>query len=101
GELGAPDIETAPAFSERVIGALEEIVRREGEGRQVAIVTSNGVIGRLLLHVTEERDAERHGPTQRLMNSSRSLVSVDSGKLAVVAKNLVDHLPNADLHTFI
>jgi hypothetical protein len=35
------------------------------------------------------------------MNSSRSLVSVDSGKLAVVAKNLVDHLPNADLHTFI
>ena len=46
GEVQGPDVEPAPAFEARVAAAIGEIARREGSGREVAVVTSNGVIER-------------------------------------------------------
>src|SRR5262245_7939084 len=45
GEVVAAELEAPDAFSARVLGALDRIARSEALGRQVAVVTSNGVIG--------------------------------------------------------
>src|SRR5687768_12983875 len=42
------ELESAQAFAARVLAALERIRVAEGIGREVAVVTSNGVIGQLL-----------------------------------------------------
>lgn len=47
-EVRGEDLETAAAFVARVEDAKAEIARREGAGRHVAVITSNGVIGELL-----------------------------------------------------
>lgn len=103
GELARPGLETAQEFSDRVLGGLEQILAREGEheGRQVAVVTSNGVIGRLVAHASKAADALRLGPGRRYWNSSRTLLALRNGELGVGPSNLVDHLADAALHTFI
>lgn len=48
-EIRSGDLESAAAFTARVVATADEIARREGPGRHVAVVTSNGVIGELLV----------------------------------------------------
>lgn len=99
GELGGPGIETASEFAARVVGALDAILAREGEGRAVAVVTSNGVIGYLVAHAAGETRANRIRPM--FWNSSRTELSFRAGRLAVERANLVDHLRDGNLHTLI
>lgn len=102
GELTLAGVESARDFGVRVLGAFAEIVRRDGQGRRtVGIVTSNGVIGWLLSHLDRNPDPDHHGPLQRLWNTSVSRVIVESEQLRVLERNLVEHLPGPELHTFI
>lgn len=101
GVMARPDIETAPQFGARVVAALEHILRVEGESRHVAVVTSNGVIGRLVEHINGVADADRTGPAQRYRNSSRTCVLFRDGCLRVEVADDVGHLADAQLHTFL
>lgn len=101
GEMSPPEIETAAAFGERVVAGLGEILAREGEGREVAVVTSNGVIGRMVAHVVGAAEPDRAGPSQRYLNSSRTRVRAAAGGLRLEAANVVDHLADLTLHTFL
>jgi len=91
GELAAPELETAAAFEARVLGALETIRAREGLGREVAVITSSGVISCMLEHVGLQRG---NGPDRRLLlyNSSVSVLEIDATGIGVRGYNLVEHL---------
>jgi broad specificity phosphatase PhoE len=89
-EIAAAELETAAAFEARVFAALERIRAREGLGRDVAVVTSNGVIGQLLQRggLTYSVDGAR----MRLYNTSISLLELDAASVSMRAHNLTEHL---------
>lgn len=90
GEVRAEGLESPESFEARVSSALAEIARREGRGRAVAVVTSNGVIGELLdkAGLQPGNGAVRH----RLHNSSVSLLELRPDGIAVLARDLTEHL---------
>jgi len=99
GEVVADDLETPAAFFGRVDDALAQITEREGEGREVAVITSNGVVGHLL-----DRAGQSLAPgtsRHRLYNSSVSLIELRGGALSVRAHNLVEHLQDEALLTVL
>jgi broad specificity phosphatase PhoE len=89
-EIRADDLETATAFAARVAAALTEIARREGPARQVAVVTSNGVIGELVgAHLELERNA--HGRL-RFHNTSVSVLELHGDGSKLHEHNRTSHL---------
>ncbi len=90
GEISSPELEPPAAFAGRVEQALVEIVEREGPGREIAVVSSNGVIGHLLERAGQAppAGATRH----RLYNSSVSLLELSAGRSVVHAYNQVEHI---------
>lgn len=99
GEIVDDALESPSAFFARVDSALDEIAQREGEGRAVAVVTSNGVIGHLL-----ERAGERPEPGRtrhRVYNTSVSLLDLRAGGLSVRAHNLVEHIRDPQYLTML
>lgn len=91
GEVAGDDLESPIAFNARVLAALEQIARREELGREVAVVTSNGVIGVLLQHagLAPERGYERH----RVYNSSVSVIELDVDRRGIArSSNSTEHL---------
>jgi broad specificity phosphatase PhoE len=90
GEVRAPDLEAPESFEARVSAVLEEMARREGHGRKVAVVTSNGVIGELLdkAGLRPGNGAVRH----RLHNSSVSLLELRPDGVVPLARDLTEHL---------
>jgi broad specificity phosphatase PhoE len=101
GELSGSGIETAAEFGSRVRAALAEILAQQGSGREVAVITSNGVIGWLIAHAQGDAQPDRSGPGRRLHNSSITRLRVVDAGLRVTALNLVEHLADPTLHTFI
>jgi broad specificity phosphatase PhoE len=99
GEIVAEEIEPAHVFDARVEAALELIKAREGRGREVAVVTSNGVIGLLLQHagLAPAAGEARH----RLYNSSVSLLEIDAAGVSGRAYNRIDHLKDPKHLTLI
>jgi broad specificity phosphatase PhoE len=87
-------------FNARVLEALDQIAQREAFGREVAVVTSNGVIGVLLQNagLTPDTGSTRH----RLYNSSVSLLELSSERRGVArASNSTEHLSDPDHLTLI
>jgi broad specificity phosphatase PhoE len=100
GEVAAQELESATVFNARVLDALDQIAKREAVGREVAVVTSNGVIGVLLQHVGLEpaNGSARH----RLYNSSVSLLELDVERRAVArCSNSTEHLSDPEHLTLI
>ena len=100
GEVVADDLESPDAFQARVLEALEHIAQRQERGRQVAVVTSNGVIGLLLQHagLAPAHGALRH----RLYNSSVSLIELDVDRRGVAhSSNATEHLTDPEHLTLI
>jgi broad specificity phosphatase PhoE len=100
GEVVADELESAAAFNARVLDALGQIAQREALGRQVAVVTSNGVIGVLLQHsgLDPAGGATRH----RLYNSSVSLIELDVDRRGVSrGHNSTEHLSDPEHLTLI
>jgi len=99
GEI--PDIETSDAFEARVEATLQAMLAREGDGCDVLVVTSNGVIGSIL---------QRHlgvspPPPESLLrfpNSSITRVCREGEGLRLLSRGEVEHLADAqDLITVL
>jgi broad specificity phosphatase PhoE len=89
-EVRADDLETAAAFSARVAAARDEIARREGPERVVAVVTSNGVIGELL-HALEQ--VVHNGSARlRFHNTSVSVLELHADGPRLHGHNATPHL---------
>jgi broad specificity phosphatase PhoE len=98
GEVSADDLETAVAFRARVRAAQDEIGRREGPGRNVAVITSNGVIAELLDGVAGI--AEVNGRL-RFHNTSISLLELRAEGARITAQNITEHLSAAEHFTLL
>lgn len=98
GEVTADDLETAVAFRARVRAAQDEIGRREGPGRNVAVITSNGVIAELLDGVAGI--AEVSGRL-RFHNTSISLLELRAEGARITARNITEHLSAAEHFTLL
>jgi broad specificity phosphatase PhoE len=100
GAVVADDLESPIAFNARVLAALEQIALQEARGRQVAVVTSNGVIGVLLQHagLAPTQGTLRH----RIYNSSVSLLELDVDRRGIArSSNATEHLTDPDHLTLI
>lgn len=99
GEISG--IETSEAFEVRVEEALQAILAREGHGRDVMVVTSNGVIGSILQrHLAVEADPEES--LLRFANTSITRISREGEGLRLLAKGEVEHLAgDPDLITIL
>jgi broad specificity phosphatase PhoE len=101
GEVTLPAVETAADFGRRVRLGLDQIYQNGGEGRHIAVVTSNGVIGWLAGYAKKEAEPERTCLLRRLFNASVSRFTMTSGGLELSAWNVVDHLADAELRTIL
>jgi broad specificity phosphatase PhoE len=101
GEVTVPGVESAPEFGRRVRAGLDRMLESGEEGRHIAVVTSNGVIGWLAGYAQSEAEPERECLFRRLFNASVSRFSARSGRLELSAWNVVDHLGDNDLRTVL
>lgn len=104
GTLVRDGLESYVAFRARVLGALDAILGAAGVGQEIAVITSNGVIGCLVDHVEASRPRSRganSGPELQFANSSITRLSVTDGSVAVTARNVHEHLDDEALVTFL
>jgi broad specificity phosphatase PhoE len=101
GEVSLPGVETAPEFGRRVRSLLDIVLRSDAEGRHVAIITSNGVIGWLAGYAKSEAEPERGCLSRRLFNASVTRFHARSGRLELSEWNVVDHLGDSELRTIL
>jgi broad specificity phosphatase PhoE len=97
GQIRGADLETALDFEARVAAALSEISQREGSGHQVAVVTSNGVIGACVRRALDVSDGRR----MRVHNSSVTRIEVTAQGLLLRAHDETDHLSDRELLTLL
>jgi len=100
GEVRGDDLEPATTFTARVLDAQERIAAREGAGKRVAVVTSNGVIGELLealASVPPPEGQSRH----RFYNTSVTILELAPSGAALRALNTTEHLVDPELLTFL
>jgi len=101
GEVTTPGVETVSAFGRRVRTGLDRILQGDAEGRHIAVVTSNGVIGWLAGYAESEAEPERACLLRRLFNGSVSRFTQKNGRLELSAWNVVDHLAESELRTIL
>lgn len=99
GEIAREGLETYPVFASRVHNALSTIAVESAGARDVAVVTSNNVIGWVVAHL-DPTSVPHHGMLHRVWNSSITEVAVVDGALRLQAINQVPHLPE-ELLTFL
>lgn len=100
GEVRGDDLEAAPAFTARVTEAQERIAEREGAGRRVAVVTSNGVIGELLETLVKVQPPEGRS-RHRFYNTSVTVLELAAAGPALRALNTTEHLADPELLTLL
>jgi broad specificity phosphatase PhoE len=104
GTLAREGLEPYVAFRERVLGALGTIVAEAARAHDVAVVTSNGVIGCVVEHVEAGEAGARAGrqrPELQFANTSITRLAVRDGAIEVVARNVVEHLDDEKLVTYL
>ena len=99
GEVILPGLETAPEFGRRVRAGLDTILQSGAEGRQIAVITSNGVIGWMAGYAGSEAEPERKCLFRRLFNASVSRFHAEGGHFELSAWNVIDHLTDSELQT--
>jgi len=99
GAIRAEGLESPESFESRVRAAVAEITGSVERGKQVAVVTSNGVIAELLDHagMRPEQGAARH----RVHNTSVSLFQLRDGALTILSSNLTEHLSDPEHLTLL
>jgi broad specificity phosphatase PhoE len=104
GEITRDGLESFVDFGRRVHDALQTIATESVGARDVAIVTSNNVIGWAIAHLDPASAAnattEHGGMLRRFWNSSITEVVFADGVFRVQSVNQVPHLPE-DLLTYI
>jgi broad specificity phosphatase PhoE len=101
GEVTLPGVESAPEFGRRVRAGLETILQSGPEGRQIAVVTSNGVIGWMAGYAQSEAEPERECLFGRLFNASVSRFRAHGDRFELAAWNIIDHLGDGQLRTVL
>jgi broad specificity phosphatase PhoE len=86
GAVTRDDLEPYTAFRARVVAALDTMLGEAARGREVAAVTSNGVIGCLVEHVSRQ-DTEARTPRSRRSCSSRTRRSRASARAAARSRS--------------
>jgi broad specificity phosphatase PhoE len=82
-----PDLESWPGFRARVRGGLEEIMRREGPGRRVAVVTSAGPIAVAVQMATALPDAKCLEMAWQVLNASLTRFLYDDRRFTLAGFN--------------
>ena len=100
GEVVGDDLEPAASFEARVTQAKDVIAQREGAGRQVAVVTSNGVIGSLLETLAGEPPAPGRA-RHRLYNTSVSVIELADSGARLHRRNTTEHIDDPELLTLL
>jgi broad specificity phosphatase PhoE len=96
-EIHGDDLESALVFDARVDAAVAHIRQREGSGREVAIVTSNGVIGACVRRALGVEDGRR----MRVHNASVTRIELLEVGLALRAHDLTEHLSDPEHLTLL
>jgi broad specificity phosphatase PhoE len=100
-ELAGDDIEPSARFEQRVLSSFDEIASRARPGEDVAVVTSNGVIGCILERRVGARP-ELGQATFKLANTSITLVERGAdGDFALRACNVAEHIVDPVQLTFL
>jgi broad specificity phosphatase PhoE len=100
GALAGADLESIEAFDARVDQAFGSMRARAHDGQSIMVMTSNGVIGRILSAAA--RTAPPQGEaTHKLYNSSVSIIEVEGDSVALRKANLIDHLRDPALLTIL
>lgn len=102
GALARDDLETYAQFRGRVLGSLETMLARARGGEEVAAVTSNGVISCLVEHVHERAgETQTASPELLFANTSITRLTAGDGSLAIVARNVLDHIDDPAMVTYL
>ena len=86
--IAGDDLEPALAFEARVGAVLDHIRQREPAGREVAVVTSNGVIGACVRRALGAIDGKR----MRVHNASVTRIDVVASGFALRDHDVTEHL---------
>jgi len=100
GEISAEGLETSPRFSERVDEAFSVICTRAREGRRALVMTSNGVIGRILTAATGTAPPAGQA-THKLYNTSISIIDLQGSHAMLREANLIEHIRDSALRTVL
>jgi len=99
-EVAREDLELAKDFDARVQNALDGIVGAVGEGQEVAVVTSNGVISRMLEFIERPGlPSETH--LSQFANTSVTQILFAGGEWTVGPRNLTDHIDDPSQVTYL
>lgn len=92
GEEGFDQVESFDSFSQRIRSALVDLMREQGRGKKVALVTSGGPISQaaqLALQLTPESTVELMAV---LYNGSVTEMRYTEDRLSLVGLNTITHL---------
>lgn len=92
GELAAPEVETWPAFQQRVREALEQVLGTGGRGRSILVVTSAGPIATVVQTILQAPAAVALELAWRMRNASITEVLFSRGRISLDCFNATPHL---------
>ena len=100
GELEVEGVETWAAFRDRVRGAFQRILTKEGSGRRVAVFTSGGVIGLAVQTALQAPEAKALEINWRVRNCSLTEFTFSGARLSFDSFNTLPHLDDPALITY-
>jgi broad specificity phosphatase PhoE len=92
GKVTSPDLESWPAFVDRVRRGLRDIIGSEGPSRRVAVFTSGGPIGVAVQTVLEAPDRAAIEINWRVKNCSLTEFVFTRGRISLDSFNATPHL---------
>lgn len=92
GRYDKPGIESWPAFSSRVCDGIEDIISREGRGKNIVLFTSGGPIAALLHRVLGLTGENAIRLSWQIMNASVTRFMYNSKRITLAGFNVVSHL---------
>ena len=101
GDVTLPGVESPAEFGQRVRSALDRILGAATERAEIAVVTSNGVIGWLAGYAEDELVPEERCLRRRLFNASVTRFVVSQGRIRLDAWNVIEHLSGGELQTLL
>ena len=100
GKLDSPDVESWPAFRDRVYSAIRRITAGGGGGKRIAVFTSGGPIGVAVQMAVGAPDRSAIEINWRVRNCSLTEFVFGSGRFSLDCFNAIPHLNEPGMSTF-
>ena len=100
GEISADGLETSQHFVGRVDDAFSGICERTREGQGALVMTSNGVIDRILTAAAATAPPNGEA-THKLYNTSISIIDLQGQRASLREANRIEHIRDPALRTII